>query len=130
MEIQVKNVIPLLQIFDMPASLRFYRDVLGFEVVQSAGGDWAMLRLGGALIMLNTRYEADDRPEAPDSAAVAVHGDTILYFDCPNVDETYAYLRSVGIDVEAPRVARYGMKQLHVEDPDGFPLCFQHAVDE
>ncbi len=31
-----EGVCPLLEVFDMPASLAFYRDVLGFEVVASA----------------------------------------------------------------------------------------------
>jgi len=62
MLIHVNEVVTLLEIFDMPRSLAFYRDLLGFEVVASAGDDWAMLKLGGASLMLNTRYESDDRP--------------------------------------------------------------------
>jgi catechol 2,3-dioxygenase-like lactoylglutathione lyase family enzyme len=32
----LEGMCPLLQVFDTPRSLRFYRDVLGFEVVRSA----------------------------------------------------------------------------------------------
>ena len=36
----IHGVAPLLQVFDMPTSLRFYRDVLGFTVWgSSASGD-------------------------------------------------------------------------------------------
>ena len=35
MSIEVRGVCVLLQVFDMPTSVRFYRDVLGFEVVQT-----------------------------------------------------------------------------------------------
>ena len=35
MSIEVRGVLTLLQVFDMPASVRFYRDVLGFEVIQT-----------------------------------------------------------------------------------------------
>lgn len=35
MNIEVRGVCTLLQVFDMPESVRFYRDVLGFEIVQS-----------------------------------------------------------------------------------------------
>jgi glyoxylase I family protein len=51
--VAVRGMAPLLQVFDMPTSLRFYRDQLGFELVQSdAPGepiDWAMLRIGDAV---------------------------------------------------------------------------------
>jgi len=129
MLIHVNEVVTLLEIFDMPRSLAFYRDLLGFEVVASAGDDWAMLKLGGASLMLNTRYESDDRPPGPDPARVAAHDDTELYFDCENVDETYSYLRSKGLDVDEPRIVHYGMKQLTVIDPDGFRLVFQHETE-
>jgi len=36
MRIAVRGVCPLLEVFDMPTSIRFYRDVLGFEVVEAA----------------------------------------------------------------------------------------------
>ncbi len=40
--------------------------------------------------MLNTAYEEDARPRAPDPARVAAHEDTAIYFSCPDVDAAYA----------------------------------------
>lgn len=129
MSIDVRGVSTLLQVFDMPASIRFYRDVLGFEVVETSSPgdrfDWARLRLDGADVMLNTAYEEPDRPAAPDPARIAAHGDTSLYFRCPDVDAAYQHLRAHGVNVAEPSVAPYGMKQLYVSDPDGYVLCFQ-----
>ena len=43
----LEPAVPLLQVFDMQTSLKFYRDVLGFEIVQQTDHDWwAMIRLG------------------------------------------------------------------------------------
>jgi catechol 2,3-dioxygenase-like lactoylglutathione lyase family enzyme len=130
MNIEVRGVCALLQVFDMPTSVRFYRDVLGFDIVQTSPRDgdqfdWGLLRLDNAEVMLNTAYEQDDRPAAPDDKRVAGHGDTCLYFGCPDVDAVYRHLRSSGVDVQEPTVAPYGMKQLYVRDPDGYGLCFQ-----
>ena len=129
MAIEIRGLAPLLQVFDMPTSIRFYRDLLGFEVVNtSAPGDdcgWALLRCGGAELMLNTAYESHQRPPAPDPARVAGHADTGLFFGCPDVDGAYAHLRDKGLDAKQPAVAYYGMKQLYVKDPDGYELCFQ-----
>jgi glyoxylase I family protein len=131
MPIEVRGLAPLFQVFDMPTSMAFYRDVLGFELVSSApvkqngSYDWVLLSLHGVEVMLNTAYEDDVRPVAPDPARIAAHEDATLYFGCPDVDAAYAHLREKGVDVRPPHVAHYGMKQLYLTDPDGFSLCFQ-----
>lgn len=59
--ITVRGLVPLLMVFDMPASLHFYRNLLGFELVGTSAkspdqGDhvgWALLRLDGTEIMLD-----------------------------------------------------------------------------
>jgi glyoxylase I family protein len=60
----------LLQVFDMPTSLSFYRDVLGFDVVSEVPDDgrydWVMLKRFESELMLNTAYEATTRPSAPE----------------------------------------------------------------
>jgi catechol 2,3-dioxygenase-like lactoylglutathione lyase family enzyme len=127
--ITVRGLAPLLQVFDMPTSVAFYGDALGFEVVATSRPgprfDWALLRLAGVEMMLNTAYEEHARPPAPAPARIAAHADTCLYFSCPDVDAAYAHLRARGIAVKEPAVAPYGMKQLYVTDPDGYHLCFQ-----
>jgi uncharacterized glyoxalase superfamily protein PhnB len=75
--------------------------------------------------MLNTAYDPEDVPEKPDAARWSGHGDTCVYFGCPDVDAAYEHLKAKGVDVKPPNVAWYGMKQLYVTDPDGFGLCFQ-----
>jgi glyoxylase I family protein len=129
MPIKVEGLAPLIQVFDMPTSVAFYRDILGFTVVnQSEPGDnfdWGMLRLDDAVLMLNTAYERDDRPPTPDDSRIIAHDDTGLFFGCPDVDAVYLHLREKGVSVKPPKVAPYGMKQLYVKDPDGYVLCFQ-----
>lgn len=134
MPIDVRTLTPLLQVFDMPTSLAFYRDVLGFDVVAQSGPgdrfDWGLLKLGGATLMLNTAYEASERPSKPDAARLAAHEDTGLFFYCPAIDEVYALLRAKGLPVSPPVVQDYGMKQLYVKDPDGYAVCFQARADD
>jgi catechol 2,3-dioxygenase-like lactoylglutathione lyase family enzyme len=60
MSIKVEGSAPLMQVFDMPTSVAFYRDVLGFSVVKQSGPgddfDWGLLKLDGVELMLNTAY--------------------------------------------------------------------------
>ncbi|MGA2743777.1 MAG: VOC family protein [Candidatus Sulfotelmatobacter sp.] len=125
----IHGICPLVQVFDMPTAIRFYRDILGFTVhATSQPGDdcnWAWLKLNGGELMLNTAYEADQRPAAPDAARVAAHDDTCLFFGCEDLDAAYQHLRVNGVNSKEPKVAPYGMKQLWFHDPDGYGLCFQ-----
>lgn len=126
MGIEMRGLCPLIQVFDMDTSLRFYCDLLGFEIVEkSAGGGWAWLRCGGADLMLNTAYDDDARPANPDPARLLGHEDTGLFIGCHDVDAAYEYLRSKGVEVSKPKVVWYGMKQMYLKDPDGFGVCFQ-----
>lgn len=132
MKLDVRGLAPLLQVFDMPTSVHFYRDLLGFELVSTSRPgdhfDWALLRLNDVELMLNTAYEDGERPAAPDAARAVAHSDTGLFFGCPDVDATYRHLRSIGLDVKEPVIRDYGMKQLYLTDPDGYSLCFQWPV--
>jgi catechol 2,3-dioxygenase-like lactoylglutathione lyase family enzyme len=120
---------PLLSVFDMATSLRFYRDVLGFSVVNDSGqGDnsgWVMLEKSGVTVMLNTAYDDDERPPAPNPEHSRIHHDTCLYFACPDPTEAYEFLKSKDVQLGPPTIAPYGMKQLYLNDPDGYNLCFQ-----
>jgi len=123
-------------VYDVPTSVAFYRDILGFEVVNtsppfsSAKDDysWAMLGLNGVELMLNNMYEDNIRPAAPDPARSAAHTDTIFYFMCRDPDAVYDYLRERGVAAHPPANAYYGMRQVFVTDPDGYGLCFQRPV--
>jgi glyoxylase I family protein len=125
----IQYLCPLLEVFDMNMSLKFYCEVLGFTIHESAGDkdnlDWVWLKWKSIDLMLNTAYETPYRPERPDVARVAAHHDATLYFGCPNVDEAYQILLAKGLKLDPPTIAPYGMKQLYLLDPDGYNLCFQ-----
>lgn len=136
MGIAIAGAMPLFHVFDVPRSIAFYRDVLGFEVVNTSAPfteakddyGWAMLRLNNVELMVNNAYENNVRPTVPDAARVAAHADTVLYMDCRDVDAVYAFLRARAVGVEEPKVAYYGMRQMYVVDPDGYRLCFQCPI--
>jgi glyoxylase I family protein len=133
MAIEIRGMAPLLSVFDMPASISFYCEGLGFAVVGTDGKpaphfDWAMLRLNGSELMLNTAYDEGERPTRPDLARIDAHRDVAIYFACPDVDGAYAQLRA-RLNVEEPKVTPYGMKQLYLTDPDGYLLCFQWRAE-
>lgn len=133
MAIEIQAMTPLIQVFNMPRSLEFYRDILGFAIYADSGnGDessWVWLRLGSVDLMLNDQYEPGHVPSACPPERVRWHDDTCFYLNCEDVDTVYQYLQDNNVKCEPPKVAPYGAKQLYLHDPDGYNLCFQCAAN-
>lgn len=131
---EIKGMAPLLMVFDMPTSLHFYRDILGFTVKSTSAegeGDnvyWCLLGYGDTELMLNELYERDKRPAEADKKRNDIHYDTSLYFGCPDTDAAYAYLTAKGITVNEPLITSYNFKALYLKDPDGYSLVFHWPV--
>ena len=135
MPIDIRHMTPLLEVFDMPTSLAFYREVLGFKIVMDDGkpvpdNDWVCLELNEVYVMLNTAYEREHRPPAPDPKRIAAHHDTCLYFGCPDPDAAYEYLVGKGVKLKPPSTAPYGMRQVYFTDPDYYNLCLQWRAEK
>jgi len=131
MGIEVNGICTLISVFNMPRSLAFYRDVLGFEIVADSGNghdsSWVWIRLNGADLMLNDQYEPGHVPDNPLLDRQKWHHDTCLYFGA-DPDAVYEYLRSKNIELKPPKDAPYGMRQLYLNDPDGYNICFQQPA--
>ena len=124
---------PLIGVFDMPASLAFYRDLLGFTVlfaspeVDTAEGHFShymLLKFGAAEIMLNTQYDSNERPA---QRPPATPKDAVFYLHCSDVEQAYQQLTERGLDIAPPKTAPYGLKLFSVQDPDGYTIVFQEA---
>ncbi len=122
----VRAALPLLYVADIERSRAFYCDKLGFTLADRWDADgalnWCRLVKEGASIMLQ-------RAEAADVAHLRQErSDVMLYFLCENVDDLCTEFQGRGLDVPAPEVAFYGMKQLILRDPDGRSICFENPV--
>ena len=139
MPMEFAGLCPLLQVFDMPTAVRFYRDIFGFEIVSRSptyaieNGEelfhWVLLKHNFTELMLNTAYDEGERPECPDAARVEAHLDTGLFIGCRDLDGAYAHLQKHGVACHPPRTAHYGMRQLSLRDPDGYGITLQWPVE-
>jgi len=130
MAVDIRGMAPLLQVFDMPTSLKFYRDALGFEVLTTSTPrgehfDWALLRLNGVeLMLIPLTKKTRGRPLLtwPGSRRTRIHA-------CTSVARTWMRrmptCEPAASPPKEPKVAPYGMKQLSLSDPDGYSICFQ-----
>lgn len=132
--LKLQGMAPLLQVYDMPTSLQFYRDILGFKVTSSSGEgddvDWVLLRHADVELMLNTLYEKPARPSERDLNRQAIHQDIILFFGCPDIDTAYEYLSGKNVGIKKPEITGYGWKAISFKDPDGYSVCFHWPLSE
>lgn len=124
------GTIPSVRVADMASALRFYRDVLGFEVERGGEEDSNVaLRHGDARIMLETA--ADHYGEAYNTAIRERLGNLsphALYIEAEALDELHERLRSGGASIVDPLASRpWGQRELTVEDAEGNWLTFWQA---
>ncbi len=138
MAIEIRDGCTLMSVWDMPTTVRFYRELLGFEMTQRSptyaveNGEelfhWCMMRSNEATIMLNTEYDEDERPAERPEQGDQRFG-TWFYYGCPDVDGAYERLKAAGIECKPPRLTmyggRHGFRTLSFRDPDGHGITLQ-----
>lgn len=107
-----------LKVADLERSLRFWRDVLGFEVTQRMGGDAVFLSAGGYHhhIGLNTWESRGGPPPAPGSTGL--YHVALRYPDRPSLADALRRIRAAGLRLDG--AADHGVSEaLYLRDPDG-----------
>lgn len=136
MSYALRGLTPLISVFDMPQSLAFYRDVLGFSVVfaspevetkEGRFSHFMRLRRGEMELMLNTIYDSNERPPEPPEKSLK---EVVFYIACSDIELAYRDFTARGLKASPPTVAPYGLKLFSAEDPDGYTIVFQEARQE
>ena len=106
-----------LKVADLERSLRFYCDVLGFELTQRYGKGAAFISAGGYHhhIGLNTWESLGGSPPPP--GTTGLYHTAILYPDRPALADALRRLIKVGIPLDG--AADHGVSEaLYLRDPD------------
>ena len=106
-----------LKVADLERSIRFYRDVLGFEVMQRFGTTAAFLSAGGYHhhIGLNTWESLGGSPPPP--GRTGLYHTAILYPDRASLANALRRLHQAGIPLDG--AADHGVSEaLYLHDPD------------
>lgn len=101
---------------DIERSAEFYRR-LGFSQIVSSLPHYARFECpdGGATFSL---HQVDSPPPS----------ETIIYFECDNLDAVYDDLTGRGVVFDqAPVDQRWLWREAYLRDPDGNVLCLYHA---
>jgi catechol 2,3-dioxygenase len=120
-----------LKVADLERAIRFYRDVLGFEVTQRYGRQAAFLSAGGYHhhIGLNTWESAGGVP--PPEGTTGLYHIAILYPSRAELADALRRLLSAGIPLEG--ASDHGVSEaLYLRDPDqnGVELYWDRRQDQ
>lgn len=128
----LQNLIPMLNVSDIEASLEFYRGALGFKVVSDPEAvkrwRWAAIRSGRTELMLS---QTESGPGLADCAdpQVSTAWPVIFYFYPDDVARLHAKLIASGFEPTPLQDTIYGMREFSLRDPDGHMLSFGQDAD-
>jgi catechol 2,3-dioxygenase-like lactoylglutathione lyase family enzyme len=106
-----------LRVANMEASVRFYKDVLGLEIVYGGeGSDFTSLRTEDGDAILNLEH----------GNAGAQWGR--LIFHVSDVDRFWTHLTEKGFHPDRPQDASWAERYFHMPDPDGHELSFARPI--
>jgi lactoylglutathione lyase len=112
-----RETFPILEVSDVPRSLRFYTELLGFRVTFSFDGDDGQPVFASLELEDGTKLAIGGPKEQVESGSVAIW----LYAD--DVDAEVAELRRAGVEVIAePEDKPWGERVASVSDPDGYTI--------
>ncbi|MDR3505138.1 MAG: VOC family protein [Acidocella sp.] len=132
------KLVPELVVSDLEASLRFWRDLIGFSVAYDRPeAGFAYLDLDGAQVMLEQRSTADDQWVTGPLEAPLGRGIN-FQIEVPALQPVLDRLASAGWPLfMAPEEAWYragevemGQRQFLVMDPDGYLLRLAEDIGE
>jgi len=113
----------LLNVEEVPRSIAFYAQTMGFSVIDSWQYEgnirWAKLAAGSIELMLNEHGENSPARRQKQHG----HRDVVLYFDVDEIDRLWNQFNRDGLKPGVIRMEDYGTRQFALMDPDGYEIA-------
>lgn len=120
----ISSAAPQFLVSNLGEALVFYEDRLGFQRDFVYSDFYASVSRGGATIHLKCAPKLDEERAHRKSGE---HLDA--YLAVSGIQELHDELAARGASITKPLEERpWGTRDFHVEDPDGYILCFSEVV--
>ncbi len=126
---RMNDLVPMLVCQDVQASIKFYCDVLGFEVVERMDdvgvSGWASIKNHKTHLMLASPTYLPRAKKTEGRFPQAV-----FYFYPDDVVQLHKSVRTKGYEISDLVVRFYGMKEFEMLDLDGHVLTFGQKTED
>ena len=113
------RVFPILGVGDLPASLTFYQDILGFSVAWQWGTPPSRAGVASGAVELQLLSDPRLRPAAPGR----------IYVHMTGIEAFYREVCARGGKIQEPLADRdWGMRDFRILDPSGNQLGFAEPI--
>jgi uncharacterized glyoxalase superfamily protein PhnB len=118
---KMKSLRPVLYVTDIDATIRFYKDTLGFECTNHISG-WASLLNYDVEIMISlpNAHQPFEKPNFTGS----------FYFHPDDVNALWANLKDKATIVYRIENFSYGMREFAIRDNNGYCLQFGNEIKD
>ena len=122
-----KNITTNLMVTSVDASVKFYQEILGLEVVASVPAknqtlQFAILAKEAMTLMLQEKENLSE--EYPILAAEKIQPSITLYITVENFNEFYRTIKTNYLIYTETHKTFYGANEFAITDPDGYVLTF------
>ena len=112
-----------IMVDDMAVMVRFYRDVLGFEIKEPEDTSNVFLEKDGTLFLLYRKSDFEKMTNRKFSYCHGINGHYEIALGVENyaaVDEAYARVTGMGaVSVMEPTTEPWGQRTCYIADPEG-----------
>lgn len=122
----------IIRCSDLPRSVEFYRDRLGFPVKRQFA-DRTEFHCGPVTLVLRADETAPDSPRpvaaTPPASPASFPGQAQLSFEVLNLDAYYSEMKEKGVEFALPPTLQdFRRKLALLRDPDGLPIAVFQEV--
>ena len=112
-----------IMVDDMAVMVRFYRDVLGFEITEPEDTSNVFLEKDGTLFLLYRKSDFEKMTNRKFSCCTGINGHYEIALGVENyaaVDQAYASVTAAGArGVMEPTTEPWGQRTCYIADPEG-----------
>lgn len=112
-----------IMVDDMSVMIRFYRDVLGFEIKEDENTSNVFLKKDGTLFLLYRKKDFEKMTNSKFSYCKGINGHYEIALSVENyaeVDKTYKEVVKAGAEsVMEPTTEPWGQRTCYIADPEG-----------
>lgn len=123
---KLKKITPNLMVEDISQTLKFYEEVLGFELGRTVPDEepyeWASVKAGDVELMFQARSSLSE--DMPLFEGMPIGGSLTLFVRIQGIQELYDRAHQQVELVQDLYVTFYGMREFSMKDPNGYVLTF------